>query len=290
MSSQAVCALSIDLESFVHRTSYRQLGYMLDGSFRKRLDNRYIRSATVRILHLLGRWHRKVTFFVVSEIFDWYPDVIKRIAEEGHEVAYHTHTHARIRRCQDLLTELRLSERFMREFEPVGFRAPELSLDARLLRVLADHGFEYDSSSFGSLDASVMASGVWEVPVSTLRLLKSSSRITLPGDMTRALLSMELPLGSGFFMSALGPAARFIPHLLALQNKVPVLFVHPWQIVAHDINLPVHENKARKRAALTLYSRTCLRSFEYVLAHFQTVCLKDLATTLGASGKEKLHV
>jgi len=272
----SVCALSIDLESFVHRSSHREPGRVLDTECRKRLDQRYIEKATLYILHLLEQHRRKVTFFVVSEIFDWYPDIVKRVAEEGHEIAHHTHTHTHLHTKQDLATELRQSWRFIREFRPVGFRAPDASINAEQLKILGEYGFEYDSSSFGNLNMSRTVFGLREIPVSTFGFFRRSSALHLPRDMTRTLLSGELPLGSGLFMSALGHGARVLPHVLATQNEVPVLFIHPWQIVTHDDNLPIHEKGFLRRTASVLYSQTCQGSFIHLLTHFQTVRLRDL--------------
>jgi len=275
-----VCAISIDLESWVHQ----QIGCGLDTKSRKKLDQGYINKATLRILNVLKRYRRKVTFFVVSEIFDWYPDLIQRIERQGHEIAYHTCTHRHIETKQDLVREIRRSMGFIEEFHPIGFRAPEGKIEVEHLKVLAKHGFEYDSSSYGNLDTSSTIHGVREIPISTFRIFNSSSKMNSPQGITKRLLRRELPLGSGFFMSALGPVARVIPNLLSFHNKIPVLFVHPWQIVTHSTILSTHENGLSKRAAFSLYSRGCLGSFAYLLSHFQTIRMEDLARNFPNGG------
>jgi len=275
-----VCALSIDLESWIHR----QIGCSTSSTSKKELDQGYIEKATSDILNLLNRHNRRVTFFVVSEIFDWYPDIIQRIKTNGHEIAHHTHTHRHIRTKQDLLEELRQSQDFIREFEPVGFRAPEATINAECLKTLADYGFEYDSSSYGNLDRSSIIHGVREIPISTFKFVNPSGSFNLPRNITKRLLCKELPLGSGFFMSALGPAAKVLPSALGFQNRVPVLFIHPWQIIPHDANPLVSERSLFKRTSLLLYSRRCLGSFLYLLSRFQTICLKDLAHNLSKVG------
>lgn len=278
-AERLVCALSIDLESWIHR----QIGCALNIKSKKELDQGYIEKATSYILNVLNRHRRKVTFFVVSEIFDWYPDLIQRIKEHGHEIAHHTHTHRYIETKQDLVEELRQSKGFIQEFEPVGFRAPEGRIRVEHLKILADYGFEYDSSSYGNFNISTTIHGVKEIPISTFRFFNSSN-LNLPRNITKRSLCRELPLGSGFFMSALGPVARVLPLLLGFHNKVPVLFVHPWQIMTHDTVLPTCENSVFERTALSLYSRRCLGSFVYLLSHFQTIRMEDLARKLPRVG------
>jgi hypothetical protein len=275
-----VCAVSIDLESWVHQ----QIGSRLNTKSRKKLDQGYIEKATLHILEVLERNCRKVTFFVVSEIFDWYPDLVQRIEENGHEIAYHTCTHRYIETKQDLVEEIKRSKSFMEEFQPIGFRAPEGRIEVECLRVLAEYGFEYDSSSYGNFDTSSTIHGVKEIPISTLGIFNSSGNMNPAQGITKRLLRRELPLGSGFFMSALGPVARVLPNLLSFQNRVPVLFVHPWQIVTHDTILSSRENGLFKRTAFSLYSRGCSGSFAYLLTHFQTIRMDDLARKLSKGG------
>jgi peptidoglycan/xylan/chitin deacetylase (PgdA/CDA1 family) len=272
------CALSVDLESWVHR----QVGCPIDSKTKKALDDGYIKRAILEILPLLKKYDRKITFFVVSEIFNWYPEVAIEIRAGGHEIAYHTHTHKHVKTKQDLVDELKLSKSFLEKFGAVGFRAPEATMTTECLKVLNDYGFEYDSSSYGNLDSSNIINGIREIPISTFSFFNSKSELTLPRNITRKLLSTELPLGSGFFMSALGPTARFLPNLLSVHNKIPVLFIHPWQILTHDALS--QENGLFKRTALSLYSRDCSEAFIYLISHFPTIKMKDLAGNLSEFG------
>ena len=280
-SERLMCALSIDLESWVHR----QIDCGLNTKSRKKLDQGYIEKASLYTLNLLDKYRRKITFFVVSEIFDWHPDLIHRIKEHGHEIAYHTHTHRYIETKQDLVEEIERSKNFIEEFEPIGFRAPEGRILDEHLKILADYGFEYDSSSYANFSTSTTIQGVREIPISTFRFLNSSSTFSLPRYITKKLLCRELPLGSGFFMSTLGPVARVLPNLLNFHNKIPVLFIHPWQIVNQDTILPTCEKSFFKRTALSLYSRRCLGSFIYILSRFQTIRMKYLARQLSTCGE-----
>ena len=48
---------------------------------------------TPQILAVLDKYHVKVTFFMVGEIAQRYPKVVRKVTEQGHEVADHTMTH-----------------------------------------------------------------------------------------------------------------------------------------------------------------------------------------------------
>ena len=272
--SRAKCALSVDLESWVHRDFLFN-----DARLRKKIDDGYIVKTTDYLLSLLSRYQRKLTFFVVSEIFDWYPDLIIRIQSEGHEIAHHTHTHRRIVSEKILIEELTEAEKFLEKFKPMGFRAPEARLDARCVEILASYGFKYDSSSYGILQSSQFVHSVREVPISTIRFGRTANPLTLPRNISKSLLTKELPLGSGFFLSALGRFALIIPDILRIQNEIPVLFVHPWQI-----NPWVSDRSGGalsfRSIAMQLYSRKCVYALVHLLKEFETMRLCDLTHEL----------
>jgi len=77
--------LSIDVESWVH--FYKDaliLNHSTTSVDRKVLDNNYIPIALDRIFALLKKYNQKATFFVVAEIYDWYPNTIEEILTQGH--------------------------------------------------------------------------------------------------------------------------------------------------------------------------------------------------------------
>ena len=49
---------------------------------------------TPRILEILREYHARATFFVIGSVAAQYPDLLRRMYAEGHEVANHTYTHA----------------------------------------------------------------------------------------------------------------------------------------------------------------------------------------------------
>jgi len=48
---------------------------------------------TPQILAVLDKYHVKATFFMVGEIAQQYPEVVRKVTEQGHEVGNHTMTH-----------------------------------------------------------------------------------------------------------------------------------------------------------------------------------------------------
>ena len=48
---------------------------------------------TEKILSVLEKYDIKATFFIVGQNAEYYPDIVRRIAEEGHEIGNHTFSH-----------------------------------------------------------------------------------------------------------------------------------------------------------------------------------------------------
>lgn len=136
-----------------------------------------------RLLEFLRRAAMKCTFFVVGEIAERFPEAVRAIAAEGHELGCHTQTHVPL----DQHSPASLRDDLKRNLDAVracasgpvtGFRAPILSMTPETAwahEVLAELGFKYSSSvlparsplygwpDFGA--APRMVNGIIEVPV-----------------------------------------------------------------------------------------------------------------------------
>lgn len=64
---------------------------------------------TPEILNILGRYKIKATFFVVGENAELYPDLVKRIYLEGHEIGNHTFTHPNMADISSFRTKIELN-------------------------------------------------------------------------------------------------------------------------------------------------------------------------------------
>jgi polysaccharide deacetylase family protein (PEP-CTERM system associated) len=105
-------------------------------------------------LDFLRRHEAKGTFFVVGEVARRHPQVIRRIASEGHELGCHSDAHVPL----DRLGQARFRDDLLRNIEALreagasrieGYRAPCFSMTAATgwaYETLAGLGFTYSSS------------------------------------------------------------------------------------------------------------------------------------------------
>jgi len=111
--------------------------------------------ATRRLLDMLARWDIKSTWFIPGHTIDTYPDLVRRVADAGHEIGHHNYCHENPislsldeeRRVLDRGTE---TIRLITGKAPEGFRSPAWDLSPHSLGLLLERGFLYDSSLMGN--------------------------------------------------------------------------------------------------------------------------------------------
>lgn len=225
--------LSFDIESWIH---------LHDGIFppliprsseeRKNIDAGYLPRSIDHLLKLLSDSNNTATFFVLGEVFQWYPEAIISILQKGHEIAYHGHNHAIILNSKILEDQLRLSQEFIETFHPEGFRAAQLFLHPEETVLLHQAGFKYSSSSYGPFSDTNIINGIIEIPISTYPWRKVS---ILPPGLPRALRASmvlkEIPYGSGIGIALLGSKTGYYINKLHSRSIPSVLMLHPWQLM-----------------------------------------------------------
>lgn len=111
--------------------------------------------ATPRILDLLRRRGIRASWCVPGHTALAYPDLIRRIRDEGHELVHHGWVHENPASF-DEAGERRVLERGLEALErvagvrPRGYRSPAWDLSPRSVDLLLEYGFDYDSSCMGS--------------------------------------------------------------------------------------------------------------------------------------------
>jgi peptidoglycan-N-acetylglucosamine deacetylase len=185
-------------------------------------------------LDLLSRRSISATFFVLGWVADRYPRLVERIASAGHELASHGWSHRRVYELDEASFEDELA-RTDAALEaagaprPIGFRAPEWSVNDRslwALEVLARHGFRYDSSMTPL--RLVGNPGYLQVP--HRRETPAGALIEVPPLVGRRF-GQQFPLGGGWGLRMSKPAT--VVNEIAARNRRGervTLFVHPWEL------------------------------------------------------------
>lgn len=223
--------LSVDVEDWYHPE------YVKNKVKETRVER--VHQGLNNAFQLLREYNVSATFFVVGELVDKHPQIVKEISEKGHEVAFHGYQHKP-------LWELNAKE-FQLELEKfnsviggkcVGFRAPSLSLDNQTrwaLKVLECAGYKYDSSimptktplygvkgapskpykpSYGNVAEEDQNAKLWEFPL-----------------LVYPFASVKIPAAGGFYLRLF--PVDLIRRAIKKANKQgfpAVVFFHTWEL------------------------------------------------------------
>lgn len=199
-------------------------------------QTRRVLDQTERLLDLLARHQVLGTFFILGQVGEAFPSLVRKIHAAGHEVAVHGHDHHVFHKldAETAHAELYRAKIVLEDLigAPVrGHRAPAFSINestAWALDVLLDLGFSYDSSI---MPCRGIGYG-W--PSQRLDI----GPITAPSGRT----IMEVPLSvvslAGRLVPALGGSYfRLLPYTLSrgifgrIQQRRPVvMYLHPYEI------------------------------------------------------------
>jgi hypothetical protein len=156
MATRRLCSLSVDLDPLGAYYAIHGLG---DPPLQLRTT--ILRKALPRFEELFAEAGVRATLFVVGrEVAGYEParDLLRRMAEAGHELGNHTYSHfyelGRLPE-QVIEAEVRKAHRVILEsagaaHAPTGFRSPGYGISPKVLRILASHGYLYDSSMLPS--------------------------------------------------------------------------------------------------------------------------------------------
>jgi polysaccharide deacetylase family protein (PEP-CTERM system associated) len=210
-----------------------------------------------RILQLLSDHGTQATFFTLGWVAERYPKLVRRVVDNGHELASHGYGHERasdldraafthdITRAKGLLEDTS-------GHAVHGYRAPSFSIDQRNLwafECLARTGHRYSSSiypirhdHYGMPDAPRFAHRVYadllEVPATTLRV----SGRNLPSS------------GGGYFRLLPYQVSRWmIRRVNAGDGQAAVFYFHPWEVDPGQPRIPGIDAKTRFRHYLNLH-------------------------------------
>jgi len=231
MSQQPTNYLTIDVEDYFQVAAFEDI-VSLDSwdNYESR-----VKTNTRRILDLFATHNVKATFFILGWTAERYPDLVKEIHRQGHEIGCHSYWHRKIyeltpdefredtKRAKSLLEDII-------DKQVLGFRAPSYTITNKslwALDILQELGFKYDSSIFPIYHDNY---GIPDAPRFEYKLPEH--------DM------MEYPISTSLFLGRKIPVAgggyfRIFPYWftkMALkkinvkENKPFIFYLHPWEI------------------------------------------------------------
>lgn len=211
-----------------------------------------------RILGLLDARGARATFFTLGWIAERYPVLVRRIVEQGHELASHGYGHLRAsEQSPDVFREdILRSKKLLEDIGGVavqGYRAPSFSIGADnlwALDLLQDAGYRYSSSIYPIQHDHY---GMPEAPRFAFRPRGESGLLELPVT-TVNLFGRNLPAGGGGYFRMLPyPMSRWCLNRVNREDRRPCMFYfHPWELDPGQPRQPGINFKTRFRHYVNL--------------------------------------
>ena len=222
--------LTVDVEEWFHVCGHP--GYADPATWPSRVKRVHV--GVEALLSLLDGTGSRATFFVLGWVARQSPDLVRRIAAAGHEVASHGDQHRRVPEMslEEFREDVRRARGTLEEIlgSPVtAYRAPEWSMhsfSSPALGVLVEEGFTLDSSLVAAPpvgDAGNPDRPTW--------LATSAGPILEVPPHAGSFFGRRAILGGGV-CARLSREGRVLSGIRAsLERGVPpVLYCHPWEL------------------------------------------------------------
>jgi polysaccharide deacetylase family protein (PEP-CTERM system associated) len=277
-------ALTIDVEDYYHVSAFESVIRFEDWD---RHESR-VEKNTDKVLALLDEKQIKATFFMLGWVAERYPQLVRRIVMEQHEVACHGYKHKRIYTMtpQEFRHDTWKAKQLIEAAAGVpviGYRAASYSITAEslwALEILAEEGFHYDSSiypirhdlygiphyqRFFHMVSVEGSQSIAEFPLSTVRIA-----------------GFNTPMAGGGYFRLLPYTFTHlaIHHLNRKEQQPAIVYFHPWEIDPHQPRIParwksrfrhytnLHQTESKLRQLLSSFMFAPLR--EIYAAHLNS--------------------
>ncbi|MFW5908264.1 MAG: XrtA system polysaccharide deacetylase [Desulfosalsimonas sp.] len=230
------------------------------------------------ILALLQKHHVYATFFVLGWIAEKYPHMVRKIADNGHDIGCHSYWHRKIYDLSpeefkaDTLKAKGVLEKIANR-EITAYRAPSYSITEKslwALDILKEAGFTTDSSIF-PIRHDIY--GIPDAPRFAYRL-HDQEMDEFPIS-TSLLFGRKIPVaGGGYFRLFPYWFTKFALKRINNREMKPfVFYLHPWEI---DYKQPRFE-QARFRSRFRHYRNLhkTMHRFERLLNDFEFIPLPN---------------
>ncbi|WP_417320197.1 XrtA system polysaccharide deacetylase [Emcibacter sp.] len=222
------------------------------------------------ILNMFDEAGTKATFFTLGWVAERYPAVVRRIVEEGHELASHGMAHWRVthQSPEEFREDVLRSKKLLEDVGgcPIrGYRAASFSIGEKnlwALDILEEAGFDYSSSIYPIRHDHY---GMPNAPRFAFRPIEGRNFLEMPVT-TVDVAGKKIPCGGGGYF-------RLLPYFLSKwamsrvnnrDDQSCIFYFHPWEIdpdqprqeqaglksrFRHYTNLDVMEKKLRRALA-----------------------------------------
>jgi len=218
-------------------------------------------SNTRKIADLLSEHSTKATFFILGWVAERHQNLVKDLAQQGHEIASHGYGHELVhtQTASQFRADVRRSKQILEDLigkQVLGYRAPSFSITAQTewaISVLIEEGYRYDSSIYNRFQSTQGRAGMYQLETKAGTIWEVS-------PSTMKACGFQLPVaGGGYFRLFPYATSKMFLKNLERQGSQLVIYLHPWELdpeqprmdgpmlskVRHYLNLGKTEQRLR---------------------------------------------
>ncbi|MCA9252256.1 MAG: polysaccharide deacetylase family protein [Phycisphaerales bacterium] len=229
-----------------------------------------------RLMQLFELHNAKATLFVLGKFAEVHPDVVAQAADAGHEIASHGYGHVEVFRMSpsEFRDDIRKASDIIAGIvgrRPKGYRAPVFSIrrdSIWALDVLADEGFEFDSSIFPFAGPRYGIAD-WPAGPCTVKTKSGHSIVEYP-PTTLQLFGRRLPVGGGGYARLLPKRVLRMCFDRATRDRStpPVFYCHPYEIDKTEIDTHYPGTPLKRRLHQGIGRKSFWSKLDALLARF----------------------
>ena len=257
---------------------------------------------TTRVLEMVAERHLHGTFFILGEVAEAFPQLVRDIAAAGHELGVHGYYHRQVFKLtpdqfRDEVTRAKSLIESITGTAVLGHRAPAFSIIPETgwaFDVLAEAGFHYDSSICPIRGKRYGWPG-FRPDIHAMSLKGGRELIEAPLSAV-CILGRKLPACGGGYLRHFPAFYTHWAFRRVQRHRPAILYAHPYEIEL-DVppldtsGLPEHAaRRARRFHTLQLRNRKTVEGkIRGVLARYEFAPLRDVINLVLRRGQDGLR-
>ncbi len=224
-------ALTIDVEDYFQVSAFSPYIPRTDWPIRECRIERNIDC----ILAMLDEHDTKATFFTLGWVAERFPNVVRRIVNNGHELASHGYGHERVsdQTPDSFFADINIAKLILEDIagtEVRGYRAPSFSIGEKNLwafETLEKAGYHYSSSIYP------IHHDHYGMPNAPRHAHRIGNLLEIPATTVRFFNRNWPASGGGYFRLMPYELSRWmIRRVNSVDQLSAVFYFHPWEIDA----------------------------------------------------------
>ncbi len=214
---------------------------------------------TIELLLILNDYNSKATFFILGEVAEKFPSLLKEVIKSGNEIGCHSYYHLELNKIplNELKENLKKAKDLIEQIigrKIIGFRAPNFSLmkcKPDVFDLLLDLGFKYDSSLF-----PYKKYNSFKMPLEPFFYKTPQGRKILEVPLSVfSFFGLKIPcLGGAFLRNYPFFLSKYFFNKILIEGRRVVFYLHPHEFEnINSVNLKLNflrkyfEKKGRKK-------------------------------------------